>query len=93
VSWVAPAKYAYQKTHRIYPVPEIYKDLAIRYMPRIWVHPESWQPIDFDDPGSRSGCKSTIFRINYYPRMFIRVDSFLLFYFPGRTMEITRDEF
>jgi hypothetical protein len=49
VSWVAPAKYAYQKTHRIYPVPEIYKDLAIRYMPRIWVHPESWQPIDFDE--------------------------------------------
>ncbi len=49
VSWVAPAKNAYQKTHRIYPVAEIYKDLAARYMPRIWVHPESWQPIDFDD--------------------------------------------
>jgi hypothetical protein len=49
VSWVAPAKNAYQKTHRIHPVPEIYKDLAVRYMPRIWVHPESWQPIDFDD--------------------------------------------
>jgi len=31
------------------PVPEIYKDLAVRYMPRIWVHPESRQPIDFDD--------------------------------------------
>ncbi len=38
-----------QKTHRIHPVPEIYEDLAVRYMPRIWVHPESWQPIDFDD--------------------------------------------
>jgi hypothetical protein len=49
VSWVAPAKNAYQKTHRIYPVPGIYKDLAVRYIPRIWVHPESWQPIDFDD--------------------------------------------
>ena len=49
VSWVAPAKNAYQKTHRIYPVPAIYKDLAVRYMPRIWVPPESWQPIDFDD--------------------------------------------
>ena len=49
VSWVAPAKNAYQKTHRIYPVPEIYRDLAVRYMPRIWVHPESWQPIDFED--------------------------------------------
>ena len=49
VSWVAPAKNAYQKAHRIHPVPERYKDLAVRYMPRIWVHPESWQPIDFDD--------------------------------------------
>ncbi len=49
VSWVAPAKNAYQKTHRIHPVPEIYKDLAVRYMPRIWVHPDSWQPIDFED--------------------------------------------
>jgi hypothetical protein len=49
VSWVAPAKNAYQKTHRIYPVPEIYKELAARYMPRIWVYPESWQPIDFDN--------------------------------------------
>ena len=49
VSWVAPAKNSYQKTHRIYPVPKIYKDLAVRYMPRIWIHPESWQPIDFDD--------------------------------------------
>jgi len=49
VSWVAPAKNAYQKTHRSYPVPEIYEDLAVRYMPRIWVHPQSWQPIDFDD--------------------------------------------
>ena len=49
VSWVAPAKNSYQKTHRIYPVPKIYEDLAIHHMPRIWVHPESWQPIDFDD--------------------------------------------
>ena len=49
VSWVAPAKNAYQKAHRIYPVAETYRDLASRYMPRIWVHPESWQPIDFDD--------------------------------------------
>lgn len=49
VSWVAPAKNAYQKAHRIHPVPEIYKDLAVRYMPRIWAHSESWQPIDFDD--------------------------------------------
>ena len=49
VSWVAPAKNAYQKAHRIYPVPEIYKELTARYMPRIWVHPNSWQPIDFDD--------------------------------------------
>ena len=49
VSWVAPAKNIYQKTHRIHPVSEIYKELAVRYMPRIWVHPQSWQPIDFDD--------------------------------------------
>ena len=49
VSWVTPAKNAYQNAHRIHPVPEIYKDLAVRFMPRIWVHPESWQPIDFDE--------------------------------------------
>ncbi len=49
VSWVASAKNAYQQSHRVYPVPETYKILAARYSPRIWVHPESWQPIDFDD--------------------------------------------
>ena len=47
VSWTAPAKDAYQKKHRIYPVPATIKALAYRYMPRLWVHPQSWQPIAF----------------------------------------------
>jgi hypothetical protein len=54
VSWVASAKDAYQKKHRIYPVPESIKDLAVRYMPRLWVHPQSWQPIAFEDYLSNS---------------------------------------
>ncbi len=49
VSWVAPAKVAYFKTHRINPVPDHIKELAERYAPRLWVHPRSWQPIDFED--------------------------------------------
>ena len=49
VGWVKPAKDAYQRNHRIYPVPDHLKELAVRFMPRLWVHPQSWQPIDFDD--------------------------------------------
>lgn len=49
VSWVAPAKDAYFKKHRIYPIPNHIQDLAMRNMPRLWVHPQSWQPIDFED--------------------------------------------
>ena len=49
VSRVAPAKDAYQKTHRIFPIPAVVKDLAVRFMPRLWVHPASWQPIAFED--------------------------------------------
>ncbi|UCF94186.1 MAG: hypothetical protein JSW39_08515 [Desulfobacterales bacterium] len=49
VAWVAPAKDAYQKEHRIYPVPENIQALARRYLPRLWVHPQSWRPIAFED--------------------------------------------
>ena len=49
VSWVAPAKDAYFKKHQIYPVPVRVQDLAKHYMPRLWVHPQSWQPIDFEN--------------------------------------------
>ena len=28
-------KNAYQKTHRIHPVPEFYKDIAVRYIPLV----------------------------------------------------------
>lgn len=49
VSWVAPAKDAYFKEHRIYPIPDHIQALAKQYMPQLWVHPESWQPIDFED--------------------------------------------
>jgi hypothetical protein len=49
VSWVAPAKDAYHRAHRVYPVPAEYRRWANRYLPRLWVHPDSWQPIDFED--------------------------------------------
>ena len=49
VSWVAPAKDAYFKKNRIYPVPDHIQALAEQNMPRLWVHPKSWQPIDFND--------------------------------------------
>ena len=48
VSWVAPAKDAYFQKHRIYPIPDHIQELAKQYMPRLWVHPQSWQPIDFE---------------------------------------------
>ena len=54
VSLVAPAKTSYQKEHRIYPVPDAIKALAQRYMPRLWVHPQSWHPISFEDYLDRS---------------------------------------
>ncbi|MCP4398773.1 MAG: hypothetical protein GY801_15925 [bacterium] len=49
VSWIAPAKEAYMKTHQVYPVPEELQALAVRYMPKLWVHPESWHPISFEE--------------------------------------------
>jgi hypothetical protein len=49
VSWVAPAKNAYFQKHRIYPIPDHIQELAKQYMPRLWVHPQSWQPIDFEE--------------------------------------------
>ena len=49
VSWVAPAKDAYFKKNRIYPVPDHIQALAEQNLPRLWVHPDSWQPIDFND--------------------------------------------
>lgn len=49
VDWVAPVAEHYQKFHRIYPVPAGLEALAKRYLPRLWVHPQSWQPICFED--------------------------------------------
>jgi hypothetical protein len=49
VSWVTPAKDAYFQKHRIYPIPDHIQKLAKQYMPRLWVHPQSWQPIDFEE--------------------------------------------
>jgi len=49
VAWVHEAKNAYMQQHQVYPVPNDLQQLAIRHMPRIWVHPESWQPIAFDE--------------------------------------------
>jgi len=48
VAWVHPVKKAYIQTHQVYPVPADIQKLAVRFMPRIWVHPDSWQPIAFD---------------------------------------------
>ena len=49
VAWVAPVKNAYFQEHRIYPIPDHIQELAKQYLPRLWVHPQSWQPIDFED--------------------------------------------
>jgi hypothetical protein len=54
VSLVATAKTSYQKEHRIYPVSDAINALAQRYMPRLWVHPQSWHPISFEDYLDRS---------------------------------------
>jgi hypothetical protein len=48
VVWVHAAKNAYMQNHQVYPVPADIQQLAKRYMPRIWVHPDSWQPISFN---------------------------------------------
>ena len=49
VSMVAGAVRRYQAAHRVYPVPDDLRRLAVAHLPRLWVHPDSWQPIDFDD--------------------------------------------
>lgn len=49
VAAVMPAKVAYQQNHRVYPVPDQLKQLALKHMPKLWVHPNSWQPIYFED--------------------------------------------
>ena len=49
VALVKAAKDAYIKVHRVYPVPPREKTIALDNMPRIWIHPQSWQPIDFED--------------------------------------------
>lgn len=49
VTWVTPAKNAFFKKHRIYPIPDQIQQLANRYLSRLWVHPQSWQPIDFEN--------------------------------------------
>ena len=49
VTLVKPAKDAYMQKHRIYPIPEATRALALQFMPRLWVHPDSWQPIAFED--------------------------------------------
>ena len=54
VSWVASAKEAYFRENRIYPVPDHIQKLAEQNLPRLWVHPKSWQPIDFNDYLARS---------------------------------------
>ncbi len=49
VALVKSAKDAYMKAHRVYPIPAREKILALNYMPRIWIHPQSSQPIAFED--------------------------------------------
>lgn len=49
VAWVAPAKDRYFRQHRIYPIPASIRKLARQYLPRLWIHPQSWHPIDFED--------------------------------------------
>ena len=49
VTLVRSAKDTYMKAHRVYPVPARDEALALKFMPRIWTHPQSWQPIAFQD--------------------------------------------
>jgi hypothetical protein len=48
VAWVHKAKNVYIQNHQVYPVPTVIQQLAVGYMPKISVHPDSWQPISFD---------------------------------------------
>jgi len=48
IALVEAAKTVYFHTHRIYPVPLVLQELAEKYKPQLWVHPDSWHPISFE---------------------------------------------
>ena len=39
---------SYQAEHRIFPIPEDVQHMATKHLPSLWVHPDSYRPIDFD---------------------------------------------
>lgn len=49
VAMVDSAMNDYFSRTRVYPVPADLQQLAVDNIPRLWVHPESWQPINFDE--------------------------------------------
>jgi len=48
IRWSAETLDNYQKEHRIYPLSADLQQLATKHLPNLWVHPESYRPIDFD---------------------------------------------
>lgn len=48
IRWSAETLDTYQAEHRIYPLPADLQTLATQHMPNLWVHPNSYRPIDFD---------------------------------------------
>lgn len=48
IRWSAETLDSYQSKHRIYPVPTDLQQLARQHLPNLWVHPSSYQPINFD---------------------------------------------
>ena len=48
IDWVADSVDRYQELHRVHPVDDALRALAVRFQPRLWVSPGSYRPVDFD---------------------------------------------
>ncbi len=59
VSMVDSTMKEYFQRTRVYPVPADIQQLAEDNIPRLWVHPESWQPIEFSDYLNHAVLKKT----------------------------------
>lgn len=49
IEWVADDVDRYHEQHRIHPIPEEIRALAVARMPCLWISPGSYHPVDFDD--------------------------------------------
>ena len=48
IRWSAETLDSYQAEHRIFPLTRVLQKLAAEHLPSLWVHPDSYRPIDFD---------------------------------------------